>query len=68
VTLGGETGNRSVERISKLFHSYEIPLSAILVMPFKFEKENFSIDMEHVSLDVRIICREEDKQVRNHPK
>lgn len=39
-TLGGETGNRSVERISKLFHSYEIPFSAILVIPFKFEKEN----------------------------
>lgn len=39
-TLGGETGNRSVEKISDMFRSSEIPYSAILVIPFKFEKEN----------------------------
>jgi len=36
-------------------------------LSFLYDEEksefNFSIDMKHVSLDVRIICREEDKQV-----
>lgn len=39
-TLGGETGNRSVERITKLFKSFEIPFSAILIIPFKFEGDS----------------------------
>lgn len=39
-TLGGETGNRSVERISRLLHTCEIPFSALLVIPFKFERES----------------------------
>ena len=38
-TLGGETRNHSVEKISDMFCSSGIPFSAILVIPFKFEGE-----------------------------
>ncbi|MBP3519505.1 MAG: hypothetical protein J6K31_14150 [Parabacteroides sp.] len=42
-TLGGETGNRSVERLTKLFKSFEIPFSAILIIPFKFEGDSRNV-------------------------
>lgn len=42
-TLGGQTGNRSVDRLMKLFKSFEIPFTAILIIPFKFEEDRRNI-------------------------
>ena len=42
-TLGGNMGNRSVERLTKLFKSFEIPFSAILIIPFKFEGDSRNV-------------------------
>ena len=41
--IGGKTGNRSVERLTKLFKSFEILFSAILIIPFKFEWDSRNI-------------------------
>ncbi|WP_455629597.1 hypothetical protein [Parabacteroides sp.] len=47
-TLGGKTGNRSVERLTKLFKYFKIPFSAILIVPFKFEEDRRNVALSIV--------------------